>query len=101
LELLEGWDMVNFASPDEADMKSKSLLPIVILAVSVLGACAAPVDEYAGQPGAHRMLAKCETQAYASPVMVNASTSPFFAAGVINQYIDNCMEAAGYRSSQN
>lgn len=83
-------------------MQSKTILAIAAaITISALGACAAPVDEYAGQVGAHQMLAKCETQAYASPLMTNAAANPMFAAGVFNQDVANCMEAAGYRSTQN
>jgi uncharacterized lipoprotein YajG len=73
-----------------------SLAPILVISVLLAG-CAATPEDYAGQRGADQALAKCRAQSNMSPAMANAQANPLFAAAMQQQYVNDCMKAAGYR----
>lgn len=77
----------------------KRALIAVLLAVSavLLPGCAATAEDYAGQPGAQVALAKCRVQADSLPSNTNAAANPMFAGAMQQQYMTDCMRAAGYQ----
>lgn len=70
----------------------------VLTLVLILAACAAQPEDYAGQPGAGQALSKCRQQAMMLPSNTNAQANPMFAAAMQEQYVTDCMKAAGYRN---
>lgn len=68
-----------------------------VLGFLILGGCAATPDDYAGQPGAQQALAKCRVQAGALPSNTNAAANPLMAGAMQQQYLNDCMKAAGYQ----
>ena len=66
----------------------------LIALMALLSGCALPASNYSGQPGAKQALAKCRTQADTRP---SASDNPFADVADQNQYIIDCMRAAGYK----
>ena len=69
------------------------IISLIALA-ALLSGCALPASNYSGQPGAKQALAKCRAQADTRPA---ASDNPFANVTDQNQYIIDCMRAAGYK----
>jgi len=61
---------------------------------ALLSGCAIPSSNYSREPGAKAALAKCRAQSNTQPV---SSPNPFEATADQNQYVVDCMKAAGYR----
>jgi hypothetical protein len=75
----------------------KFLCGVTLAAVTALQGCAVNTDDFAGQPGAAAALAKCRLEAYQLPITANPAASPFTVAAMQNQYLLDCMKAAGYQ----
>jgi hypothetical protein len=66
----------------------------LIALTAFLSGCALPASDYSGQPGAKQALAKCRAQADTRP---SPTANPFGTVADQNQYIVDCMRAAGYK----
>ena len=67
----------------------------IIAFAALLCGCAVPTTDYSSQPGAKQALAKCRAQADTRPA--NEPANPFGTVADQNQYVVNCMKAAGYK----
>ena len=65
----------------------------LIALAALLSGCAIPSTDYSKDPGAQQALVKCRSQSNAQPV---SSANPFAATADQNQYVIDCMKAAGY-----
>jgi hypothetical protein len=65
----------------------------LIALAALLSGCAIPSSNYSREPGAKAALAKCRAQSNEQPV---SSDNPFAATADQNQYVIDCMKAAGY-----
>jgi len=73
-------------------MSAARTLSWIALAACLTG-CAVPSTYYPDDPAAKAALAKCRTQSDEQP---NATPNPFGAVADQNQYVIDCMKAAGY-----
>jgi len=67
----------------------------LIALVALLSGCAVPATNYSSQPGAEQALAKCRAQADNRPT--DTPANPFGTVANQNQYVVDCMKAAGYK----
>lgn len=67
-----------------------------LFAITTLGGCASDEARYGNSPAAQAALAKCRLQADGLPVTQNEATNPFFVAAMQQQYMNDCMKAAGW-----
>ena len=61
---------------------------------ALLSGCAVPATNFSKDPGAKQALAKCRAQANTQPT---SEANPFAATADQNQYVIDCMKAAGYK----
>ena len=65
----------------------------LIALAALLSACAVPSTYYPDRPEAKQALAKCREQSAEQPA---STPNPFGAVADQNQYVVDCMKAAGY-----
>jgi hypothetical protein len=73
-------------------MSCARTIPLIALAVTLAG-CAVPSTNFSKDPATQQALVKCRAQASAQPA---ASPNPFAVTADQNQYVIDCMKAAGY-----
>lgn len=81
----------------------------LMLMAFALAGCATSASDYSYAPmrysappapashGAQAALDQCRAQSNMVPAMANAAANPFFAAASQQQYVVDCMRAAGYQ----
>lgn len=70
----------------------------ILLALLLSGCATTEEDWTGGSPDAiARGLAECREKSDMIPATANAMANPFFAAGMQQQYVVDCMRAKGFR----